>query len=162
MKNNNLKPENKKEWSILILLVIGIQLLGIIWTPFTVTQVNSWYETLEKPFFNPPGWVFGPVWTVLYLIIAFVAFYIYKNKTDSKTKYLFNTQLLLNFLWTPFFFIAHQIELALVIIIALLSTIIAIQIKLFQKTKVLASLWCLYLLWVLFATILNTYIVLLN
>ena len=162
MKLNEVIPGNKKEWSILILLVIGIQLLGIIWTPFTVTQVNSWYETLEKPFFNPPGWIFGPVWTILYFIIALVAFYIYKNKTDSKTKYLFNTQLLLNFLWTPFFFIAHQIELALVIIIALLSTIIAIQIKLFQKTKVLASLWFLYLLWVLFATLLNTSILILN
>lgn len=44
MKNNNLKPENKKEWTILILLLIGIQLIGIIWTPFTVTQVNSWYQ----------------------------------------------------------------------------------------------------------------------
>ncbi len=162
MKLNEVIPGNKKEWSILILLVIGIQLLGIIWTPFTVTQVNSWYETLEKPVFNPPGWIFGPVWTILYFIIALVAFYIYKNKTDSKTKYLFNTQLLLNFLWTPFFFIAHQIELALVIIIALLSTIIAIQIKLFQKTKVLASLWFLYLLWVLFATLLNTSILILN
>ena len=162
MKLNEVIPGNKKEWSILILLVIGIQLLGIIWAPFTVTQVNSWYETLEKPFFNPPGWIFGPVWTILYFIIALVAFYIYKNKTDSKTKYLFNTQLLLNFLWTPFFFIAHQIELALVIIIALLSTIIAIQIKLFQKTKVLASLWFLYLLWVLFATLLNTSILILN
>lgn len=162
MKNNNLKPENKKEWSILILLLIGIQLIGIIWTPFTVTQVNSWYETLEKPSFNPPGWIFGPVWTILYFIIALVAFYIYKNKIDSKTKYVFNTQLLLNFLWTPFFFIAHQIEIALVIIISLFLTVVHIQIKLFQKTKVLSSFWFLYVLWVLFATILNKSIVLLN
>ena len=162
MKNNNLKPENKKEWAILILLLIGIQLIGIIWTPFTVTQVNSWYQTLEKPSFNPPGWIFGPVWTVLYFIISLVGFYIYKNKVDSKTKYLFNTQLLLNFLWTPFFFISHQIEIALVIIISLFLTIVHIQIKLFQKTKVLSSFWFLYVLWVLFATILNTSIVLLN
>ena len=80
----------------------------------------SWYNTLNKPFFNPPAWIFGPVWTVLYILIAVSGFIIFSKRKNKKIhiamRFYFG-QLLLNLVWTPIFFGAHQLFLALIIII---------------------------------------------
>lgn len=130
----------------------------------TVTGVNTWYATILKPSWNPPNWIFGPVWTILYLLMgASFAFAWHRGGEKGRTmmKWFF-VQFLLNLLWSPVFFYWHNIGLALTVIVfmwmAILMTIFAAG-----KVKPLAA-WLLvpYICWVSFAMILNSTIYMLN
>lgn len=126
----------------------------------------SWYNTLNKPFFNPPSWVFGPAWTILYTLMAISAVLIWKKGLKKKgvkeALKIFGIQLALNLAWSPVFFGAHNILLALVIIILMLFYIVK-TIRLFSKINKTASyLLYPYLAWVSFATVLNFSVWLLN
>jgi len=121
-------------------------------------SMGDWYLTLNKPSWNPPGWVFGPVWTLLYTMMAIAAWLVWRKGGFAQQRRpltLFAVQLLLNALWTPLFFGLHMLGLAFVDIIlmwiAILATILA-----FRKVSPAAA-WLLvpYLLWVTFAAILN-------
>src|SRR5690348_5991083 len=93
----------------------------------TIPNIPSWYQTLEKPFFNPPNWVFGPVWTVLYTLIGISLYLIWTSPAkESKTKayYAFAAQLALNTLWSIVFFGLHNIALGLGIILLLIISIL--------------------------------------
>ncbi|MCL5676167.1 MAG: tryptophan-rich sensory protein [Patescibacteria group bacterium] len=140
------------------------QLTGLISTPFTVSSVRLWYSFLNKPFFSPPNWIFGPVWTTLYLLMGISAGIIWNRKGKAAKKALgfFALQLFLNFLWSIFFFGFHLPFLALLDLI-LLWLAILVTMKLFYKISEL-SFWLLvpYILWVSFAGVLNLAIVLLN
>ncbi len=126
----------------------------------------SWYNTLNKPFFNPPSWVFAPAWTILYILMA-ISFYLVwrkglKIKKVREATAVFFVQLALNLIWSPIFFGAHNILLALVVIILMLFYIVK-TIRLFLKIdKTAAYLLYPYLAWVSFATILNFSVWLLN
>ena len=92
----------------LVLSIIVCQLAGFIGSFFTVSSVSSWYLTLNKPFFNPPSWLFGPVWITLYLLMG-ISLYIIWNKgiTNNQSKIavlIFAIQLILNSLWSIIFF----------------------------------------------------------
>lgn len=125
----------------------------------------TWYETLNKPLFTPPAWVFSPAWTVLYTLM-FVALFVYLrtktpiNKTNGTI--LFLTQLLFNFLWSPAFFYWQNIRLAFFIIILLLLFLIATIFYFYKISKLSAILLIPYLLWVCFATYLNFGFMILN
>lgn len=126
----------------------------------------DWYNQLNKPFFMPPGWLFGPVWTILYILMAIAAFLVWqRGLQDKKVKTalgLFLIQLILNGLWTPLFFGAQQIFIAFVEII-LLWTAIVITIISFKKISIPAAILMLpYLFWVSFAAVLNMSLWLLN
>lgn len=150
----------------LLVSVIGCELVGIAATPFTISAIRSWYQTLNKPFFSPPNWVFGPTWTILYFLMGVSAFLIwqkgYKSKKAKEALILFIIQLLFNFLWSVFFFGLHSIFLGLLDIIILWILILITTLKFYKISKIAAYLLIPYLLWVTFATLLNLSILILN
>ncbi len=149
-------------------IILSILLPLLVWfvsSYFTLNSIESWYLDLNKPFFNPPNWIFWPVWTMLYILI-WISFYIVWNKwfwtNKSKTKIVYFIQLFLNFLWSFSFFYLESPLLWLINII-ILWVIIIYNIILFCKID--RKAWFIlipYLFWVSFATILNLYIYLLN
>jgi benzodiazapine receptor len=140
-------------------------LIGFSSSFFTLESINSWYMTLEKPFFNPPNWIFGPVWTILYILIGISFFLIWQEKkilTLSKENIIFSCQLFLNFIWSILFFGLQSPLLSLIDII-FLWILIYLNIYFFWKIRNLAGYILIpYILWVSFATILNLSIVILN
>ena len=144
-----------------IKLIISILLplsVGAIAGMFTSQAVPIWYASLNKPSFSPPNWVFGPVWTTLYILLGISFFLIWKEEASKERDLaikVFSIQMLLNFAWSFLFFYFNLIGAALIEII-LLWTSIAAMIYLFYKIKPFAAYLNIpYLLWVSFATILN-------
>lgn len=154
-----------KYLKLFISLVIPL-LIGFGGSIFTSASINSgWYDSLQKPVFNPPSVVFGPVWTLLYLLIGFSFFLIWNSSTNENTKtayFVYSIQLFLNFLWSILFFGLKNPALGLVGILILLVSII-FNIKVFyQLNKTSAYLLVPYLFWVSFATVLNFFIFSMN
>lgn len=149
-----------KDFLRLIGFIFLCQAAGLIGSIFTFNSVNTWYVTLEKPFFNPPSFVFGPVWTILYLLMGVSLFLVWgKKKTDLRW---FWTQLALNTAWSIIFFGLKNPLLAFIIIIFLWISIIQ-TIRSFKKVNKTASyILYPYLFWVSFASLLNLSIVILN
>ena len=147
----------------LFFLVAVCELVGILGSYFTIPQISGWYQTLNKPPFNPPNWIFGPVWTALYAIMG-VAIYmvVTSGKKIKGAIAVFGLQLALNLLWSLVFFGLHQILLALAIIILLWLAIAGTIIKFAKISKTAAYLLVPYLLWVTFASMLNFFVVILN
>jgi translocator protein len=139
-----------------LLLPLGVGWIGGIFTQNSIA--DGWYESLNQPLFNPPNEVFGPVWTVLYILMGISLYMVWREVPGNRRENalgVFALQLLLNFLWTLFFFYFKDIEIALLDIIALWIAIV-IMIVLFIRVKPLAGLLNIpYLLWVTFATALN-------
>lgn len=141
---------------ISVVLALGIGLLGGI---FTGPEIQSWFAQLNKPVWNPPNWLFAPVWTVLYIMMGISFYLVWKTKANADTKrwaiIIFLLQFALNFLWSFIFFREHQMGWAFVEIvvlwIAICCTIIA-----FSRIHTSAA-WLLvpYVCWVSFAGILN-------
>ncbi len=155
-----------KNAGILIGFIILCLLAGIIGSIFTTQNIPTWYASLNKPSFNPPNWVFGPVWTILYVLMGISAYLIYskgiKKKEVKFALIIFGIQLILNTLWSILFFGLTSPLLGLICIIVLWISII-LTIKLFYKIDKKATYLLIpYILWVSFATILNYYILILN
>ena len=131
---------------------------GAIAGMFTAEAIPVWYSTLNKPSFNPPNWIFGPVWTTLYLLMGISLFLIWKRSVSKERNlaiFVFFVQLALNFGWSFIFFYFNMIGFALIEIILLWVSIV-IMLVLFYKIKPIAAYINIpYLLWVTFATILN-------
>ena len=129
------------------------------------SNIITWYVTLNKPSFNPPNYIFGPVWTILYTLMGISLCIVLKEAKEAdkfKLVSIFIVQLILNFFWSIIFFKLHQLGIALVEILMMWASIVAMLI-LFYKTSKSASLMNIpYLLWVSFATILNYSIYILN
>ncbi len=127
---------------------------------------SEWYASLAKPSFMPPGWLFGPVWTVLYGMMAISLFLVWRNGLDNKqvrrASIVFLTQLILNAIWSPVFFGLEMPGLALVVIIILWLLILMTIVVFGRISKLAAGLLVPYLMWVTFATVLNCAIVYLN
>lgn len=147
----------------LILCILLPLLVGGVSGYFTSQSIPNWYLYLNKPSFNPPNYLFGPVWTLLYILMG-ISFYLVINK--PKVNWLlvsvFITQLILNFFWSFIFFNAHNLGLALFEIILLWASILAMIILFYKTNKWAAILNIPYLLWVSFATLLNYSIYSLN
>jgi tryptophan-rich sensory protein len=141
-------------------------IIGGVASFFTVSQINSWYVYLHKPSFNPPNWLFGPVWTLLYIAIGIAAGMVWQGRKQvvkfRTARSIYLLQLALNFSWSIVFFGMHQILGALVVIVALLACIVANIIAFSKINKTAAWLLAPYLAWVSFATLLNLSIYLLN
>lgn len=149
-----------------LILCIALPLtLGGLSGFFTVDGLNDWYETLEKPFFNPPNYLFGPVWTTLYILMGGSLFMVINTKTTvSKNSAIgfFAVQLTLNFWWSIIFFTVQSPGWALVEMLFLLISILAMIVSFKRINTTAAYLQIPYLLWVNFAAILNASIWLLN
>ena len=127
-----------------------------------VTAPGEWYTQLAKPAFNPPNWIFAPVWTAIYVLIAVAGWRIWQHERAGLPMKLWWAQLGLNFAWSPTFFSAHQIGLALVVILALLTAILAFIATSWRQDRVAAWLFAPYAAWVAFASLLNGSIFMLN
>lgn len=126
---------------------------------------SSWYYALDKPPLQPPNWVFGPVWTLLYLLIGIALYRIIATKTERSKKNAytyFGVQLVLNTLWSVVFFGLRQPVLGCVVIAALLVFIVLTAREFYRLNRVAAYLFVPYLLWVCFASYLNAGVALLN
>jgi tryptophan-rich sensory protein len=127
-----------------------------------LTGPGDWYAQLQKPTFNPPSWIFGPVWTTLYVLIAIAGWRFWHRDRGGLPMKLWWMQLVLNFLWSPVFFAAHQIASALVIVVLLLVTILAFIVTSWGRDRVAAWMFLPYAGWVAFAAALNAAIFVLN
>lgn len=139
----------KLDYKKLIIALIIPQAAGGVGALATMPKISGWYAGLEKPFFNPPAWVFGPVWTILFLLMG-ISLYIVWSKKKSLTNKIFNwfwIQLGLNVLWSVIFFGWEKPGLALIEILFLWYAI--------RKTMKNFPFMLPYLVWVSFATILN-------
>lgn len=149
-----------------ILSIIICELAGIIGTFFTVSAIPTWYMTLARPALNPPSWVFGPVWTILYALMGIAAFLIWKKGLGRpdvrKALSVFGLQLILNALWSIVFFGLHSPLWAFVNIIALWLAIIWTMVLFYKLSRPATWLLLPYILWVSFAAYLNYSIWILN
>jgi len=147
-----------KKFFSLIFFIVVCNLAGAMGALLTATGEGSWYMNLVKPSFNPPGWLFGPVWTMLYILMGIAVWMIWQQKKDKKIKIalnLFWLQLVLNAIWTPVFFGLENTGVALGIIIVLWLVLLVTIIKFWQIKKTVAGLLVPYILWVSFASVLN-------
>lgn len=152
---------NLNFWDIgkLVVSVFVSLMAGVVGSAYTAPAIDSWYKDLNKPSFNPPSWVFAPVWTILYLVMGVAAFLVWREGLQNKAVRiglgLFIFQLVLNTLWS-FIFFGQQNPLAGFIEILVLWVAIAATIYFFYRVNpVAAYLMIPYILWVTFAAILN-------
>ena len=137
-------------------LIILTLLVGASGTLFTEPAIPTWYDALVKPSFNPPNWLFAPVWTTLYIAMAVAAWRVWKiTGLKSPEMTVWFVQLALNAIWTPLFFGAHLLLLALVEMALLWLAILATLILFWRRDRIAGLLFVPYLAWVSFAFTLN-------
>lgn len=146
----------------LVIAIIFCELAGVLGSVFTAPAINSWYVSLAKPSFNPPNWVFGPVWTALFLLMGIALFLVWNSKSHGQSLRVFVLQLILNVFWTVIFFGLENPFLALIEIGLLWLSIIWTVMEFQKVSKTAAYLLLPYLFWVSFAAVLNFSIVLFN
>lgn len=141
-----------QSWIVLAVFVVAV--VGIGSFIGSQTPPGQWFESLDKPSWNPPGAVFAPVWTVLYVMIAITGWRVVMDNPTSKASMLWFAQMVLNYLWSPVFFLAERPWVAFAIIVVLWLTIVAFILTVRHRDKLAAWLFVPYLAWVSFATIL--------
>ena len=155
----------KINYKILIFSLFIPLLAGLIGSFFTTPAIDTWYEQLIKPSYNPPNWLFAPVWTALYILMGVSLYLIIqtkKKKGKEEAITLFAAQLALNIVWSIVFFEKKDILLALFEIGLLWVFILATMIKFYKLNTTAGLLFIPYLLWVSFASVLNLAILMLN
>lgn len=157
---------NIKNITKLVFELLKVFLIATVGGLVTAPSVKGWYQTINKPSFNPPNWIFSPVWTTLFILMAISSYLVWKNSKDlkqlNKSMGIYNIQLGLNLLWSLLFFGLKSPTYAFIEIVVLWGTILY-TIIIFKRTyKTSAILLIPYLLWVSFAAFLNLNIVLLN
>lgn len=150
---------------VYIAAIVGSLLAGVIGSLATTPNIPTWYAELIKPFLNPPNWVFGPVWSILYVLMGIALAMVILKETPHKKIHAYGwygAQLILNTLWSIVFFGLHSFAVATATIVVLLISI-ALTIRAFSRIDKTASLLLIpYILWVSFATYLTISIALLN
>ncbi len=151
------QPRSLLTLAVFLVLVIGVgALIG------TQTAPGAWYAGLDKPPFNPPDWIFAPVWFTLYAMIAIAGWRTFLIAPVSLAMGLWVGQMLLNWTWSPAFFMAENLWLGMVVIVPMLGVIVAFIAERWNKDRVSALLFAPYAAWVGFATILNLSLAILN
>jgi len=150
----------------LVVSILVCQLAGIVGSLFTSPAISTWYTQLQKPSFNPPNWIFAPVWTLLFLLMG-ISFYLVWNKglEDKKAKvalFIFAFQLVLNIFWSFLFFGLRFPLCAFIEIIILWLAILITIISFYRISKTAGLLLLPYIFWVSFAAILNFFLWQLN
>jgi|UniRef100_UPI004049ACC6 translocator protein len=156
---------NKKSGLVLVGFIMASFLAAAIGGYATAESVRTWYPLLNKPVWNPPSWVFGPAWTLLYTLMSIAAWRVWRRRDKvetGKALRFFFTQLVLNAFWSVLFFGLQKPQWALVEIIALWSVLAVIQRAFWRIDRIAGILWIPYLAWVSFATALNAAIWWLN
>ena len=149
--------------AIFLSMCLGAEVVGGLLT--TPAIRSGWYGLLEKPVFQPPAWVFGPVWTMLYVLMAVSAWLVWEKADEKPIKIplvLFYVQLLLNVMWSGLFFGMGRPDLALAEILVLWTLIAVVTVLFFRVRRTAGLLLVPYLAWVSFAVVLNGFIWWLN
>ena len=147
-------------FSLFVLITFSASFIG---TFVTIYFKEPWYSILNKPVFNPPDWVFGPVWTILYLMMTIsIWLYWHSKKRDINTIYIYFIHLVFNTTWSVVFFVLHNMLLALVVLISLIVLIFILIVRLKSVNLVSSYLMIPYLIWCMFALVLNFNLILLN
>ena len=143
-----------------LLVTFGASVIGSL---ATINYKEPWYSLLNKPAFNPPDWVFGPVWTILYLMMTLAIWLFWHSKSrDKNTVYFYLIHLVFNTTWSVVFFVLHNMVLALFVLILLIGLIINLILR-FKRVNVVSSyLMIPYLLWCSFALLLNINLIMIN
>ena len=129
----------------------------------TINFKEPWYSLLSKPIFNPPDWIFAPVWTILYLMMTIAIWNFWHNKKrDMNTVYIYFIHIIFNTTWSIVFFVFHEMVLALIVLIFLIILIIVLMFRFRRVNMVSFFMMIPYLLWSCFALILNFNLILLN
>lgn len=160
------KKFSLKDGFHLFLAILVSELAGVIGALFTTSEIKNWYVYLDKPFFTPPSWLFGPVWVTLYAMMGVALFlscrYAKKGKQSDVPSYWFYAQLVVNILWSVVFFGLHSPWGGVVVILTLWLMIIKTMLEFRKVNKWAAWLLVPYLAWVTFASALNIGIAVLN
>lgn len=155
-----------KKWMKLV-ISLGLPLaVGFIAGMFTTAEIAGWYQTIRKPVWQPPNWVFGPVWTLLYILMGIAFYLVWTSGAPARQKRmaitLWSIQLVFNFFWSFIFFKQHQIDWALAEIVLLWFFILLTILSFSRISKTAAWLLVPYISWVTFATLLTLTIYQLN
>jgi translocator protein len=159
----NEDGQRAHSWIVLVGFLAVCFLVAGVSSTFTVSEIPHWYAALNKPSFNPPNGIFGPVWTLLYALMAIAAWLVWKQPAStpqqaalrSAALRIFWLQLFLNFAWSWIFFHEHQLAGALLEIVVLWLAIVAATLLFMKVSRLAAWLMLPYVLWVAFATLLN-------
>lgn len=155
-----------KDWLALAGFILISEVAGAVGAFFTAPAIDGWYTSLVQPALNPPNWVFGPVWTTLYILMGIAAFIVFRHNevlAERRTALLFFfAQLILNALWSVLFFGQQQVGLAAVELVLLWITILCTFNAFARVSRTAAWLLVPYLAWVTFAGYLNIVIWFLN
>ncbi|MDP9838715.1 MULTISPECIES: TspO/MBR family protein [Rhizobium/Agrobacterium group] len=150
---------SRGSYTALFLFLVLVVAVGF--TIGLIIRPGEWYQSLTKPWFTPPNWLFAPAWTLVYILIAIAGWRVTTVEGFNSIAFrLWMAQMLSNWTWTPVFFGFHQIELGLAVIVCLLAIVVAFMIKVQDRF----ARWCFapYALWLVYATSLNAAIFLLN
>jgi len=153
------------KWIKLIICILICQLAGVIGLLFTISSITSWYVNLNKPFFTPPDWLFGPVWLTIYTLMGISLYLVWNEKSKSKIKIpltLFFIQLVLNALWSVMFFGFQLIFYGLIEIIIMWIFIALTMFSFYRISRKAALILTPYIAWVTIATLLNYFVWVLN
>jgi tryptophan-rich sensory protein len=166
MTNTTTQPARRRHDLLALAVFIAVCLaVSAIGGAITAISAGDWYQALQKPVFNPADWVFAPVWTTLYVLMAIAAWRVWRHPTSSARRtalLVFTLQLALNLLWSFLFFGLQRIDLALIEIVILLICIIANTVLFCRIDVVAGMLFVPYVLWVGYAAVLNGSLWLLN
>ena len=149
----------------LIISILAPQAAGLVGTFFTAGSVTGWYAMLNKPSFNPPNEIFGPVWTILYLFMGVAIYWVWQESETQDTRLaqkLFWGQLTVNASWSIVFFGFQNLIGALMLLVGMWLLILATILEFWRIKRLSAYLMIPYLLWVTFAGVLNAAIIFLN
>jgi len=150
----------------LVVSIVACQCAGLIGSIFTMPAIPTWYETLAKPSFTPPSWLFAPAWITLYVLMGVAAFLIWRKGLDIRNVksalIIFLVQLVLNALWSAIFFGAKSLIGGAVVIVLLWIAILFTILRFFKISAAAGGLLIPYILWVSFASVLNISILALN
>ncbi|MBN2101953.1 MAG: tryptophan-rich sensory protein [Candidatus Aenigmarchaeota archaeon] len=150
----------------LIVSIVICQLAGIIGSFFTTPNIPTWYALVNKPWFNPPNWLFAPVWTTLFVLMGISLYLIWEKGLEKKdvrfAVSVFGIQLLFNVIWSVLFFGLQNPMLAFAEIIILWLSILATIVLFYKLSRPAALMLVPYIAWVTFAAVLNYYIWILN
>ena len=136
---------------------------SVIGSIATIEFKEPWYSLLSKPTFNPPSWIFAPVWTTLYLMMTIAVWNFWHSKNrDMNTIYIYFIHLIFNTTWSIVFFVFHKLILALIVLFILISLITVLLFRFRRVNMVSFYMMIPYLLWCCFALILNLNLILLN
>ena len=151
----------KNKFIAIILWIFSFELVGFLLGKITQSQINTWYQTLNKSLLTPPSIIFPIVWGILYAMLAIAGWSLWQQKKHPKAKFIFSLfmlQMLMNFMWTPLFFYFHWIMFAYFWLLAMVLITFTLILMSYKHFKLFTMMLIPYQIWLIFACYLNAVI----